>query len=390
MVAFALGVVIVLSTGASVFGTLVVPRATSSRLLRAILRVLRHAIGPVLSTLGTYERRDRAMAVLGPLAMVALFVCWLLLLIGGFGLMAWWLGGRSLADSLAVAGSSVFTLGVVSVPRAGTQVLEFVAAGTGLLVVALEIAYLPTLYSAFSAREAEVTLLATRAGVPGWGPEVLARHHWFRSEAELPDLYRTWERWAAAVAESHSSYPSLIWLRSPVPTRSWLVALTAMLDAAALHDALRPSTAPRAARICLQMGVNCLRALAAVLRIPYDPDPLPTDPIRLTRAEYLEGIDRLRQVGYELERTPEEAWRHFAGWRVNYEPIVDALAELIMTPPSPWFAARPGQPVALLPLVLNRTPDDPEATGNPEKPAAEPGAASADPGIQGSFGGAPT
>lgn len=369
LLAFVLGIAIVVSTAASVFTTLVLPRATSARMLRGILRGLRRGLAPVVGRLHTYERRDRLMALVGPLSMVALFVCWLGLMVIGFGLMTWWESGSTLVHSIAVAGSSVFTLGIATVAAHGSEVLEILAAGTGLAVVALEIAYLPTLYAAFSARESEVTLLATRAGLPGWGPEVLARHHWFGTEAELPDLYRTWERWAAGVAESHSSYPSLIWLRSPVPTRSWLVSLTAMLDAAALHDAIRPSSAPRAARICLQMGVNCLRILAAVLRIPVDDDPLPTAPIRLSYDEYLQGVERLREVGYPFERSPEEAWRHFAGWRVNYEPIVDALSRLVMPPPSPWFDIPAGMPGARLPHVLDRTPDDPQGFGNPEHEA---------------------
>jgi hypothetical protein len=52
--------------------------------------------------------------------------------------------------------------------------------------VALEIAYLPALYNAFSTRETEVTLLATRSGTPAWGPEILARHHMLDNIDELP------------------------------------------------------------------------------------------------------------------------------------------------------------------------------------------------------------
>ncbi len=60
----------------------------------------------------------------------------------------------------------------------GPHTLEILAAGVGLLVIALEIAYLPALYNAFAARETEVTLLEGRGGAPAWGPEILARHYW--------------------------------------------------------------------------------------------------------------------------------------------------------------------------------------------------------------------
>ena len=80
-----------------------------------------------------------------------------------------------------------------------------------------------------------MTLLEARAGNPAWGPEVLARHHWLDTMDELPPLYSDWERWAAAVSESHANYPGLIWFRSPVSTRSWLIGLVAMMDSAALY-----------------------------------------------------------------------------------------------------------------------------------------------------------
>ena len=90
---------------------------------------------------------------------------------------------------MAISGSSVFTLGIATEPGPGSRSIEIIAAGVGLLVMALEIAYLPALYNAFSTRETEVTLLATRSGTPAWGPEILARHHMLDNIAELPPLY---------------------------------------------------------------------------------------------------------------------------------------------------------------------------------------------------------
>ncbi len=96
------------------------------------------------------------------------------------------------------------------------------------------------------------------------------------------------------------------------------------------------------------------------LHIPYDTDPLPTADIRLTRSEFEDGFRRLHAVDrFPLERDLDESWRHFQGWRVNYEPIVDALTRLTVPPPAPWFVARPELGDAEWPSVLNRTPDDP-------------------------------
>ena len=192
-------------------------------------------------------------------------------------------------------------------PGSGPRAIEIIAAGVGLLVVALEIAYLPALYDAFSTRETEVTLLATRAGTPAWGPEILARHQVLDSIDELPPLYADWERWAAAVSESHTNYPALIWFRSPVPSRSWLLSLVAMMDSAALYHAVSPSQTPRQARLCLSMGTNCLRSMAGVLKIPFDPDPIPTAGTRLTKEEFARGFERLTDVHFPLERNLDDA-----------------------------------------------------------------------------------
>ena len=61
-----------------------------------------------------------------------------------------------------------------------------------------------------------------------------------------------------------------------------------------------------------------------------------------------------------MERDLDESWRNFQGWRINYEPIVDALTQLIAPPPAPWFMARPELGDAEWPVVINRTPDEPE------------------------------
>jgi hypothetical protein len=363
VLALLIGIAIVAGTVVSVFGTLVVPRATSSRVFRTVLRTIAKVVKPLLRVGDSYVAKDRIMAWVGPLGMVLVFVLWLILLIIGFGLMMWWAtgGDATLWHAFAIAGSSVFTLGVLSDHRGTAEWLEFMTAGAGLLVIALEIAYLPALYQAYAQRETEVTLLAARSGTPAWGPEILARHTWFKTTAELPDLYRTWERWAAAIAESHANYPSLMWFRSPVPERSWLLSLVAMMDAAALSDALAPEASPRQARIFLMMGVRTLRSLCDALNVAYDADPLPTDPLRLTYEEFLEGTDRLALVDYPFERTPEEAWPHFRGWRVNYEALLDALTAKVVPPPAPWLADRPRLGTVEWPRVLNRTPEDPHA-----------------------------
>ena len=135
-----------------------------------------------------------------------------------------------------------------------------------------------------------------------------------------------------------------------------------MMDSAALYHSVSPSQTPRQARLFLSMGTNCLRSMAGALHISYDPDPLPTAGTRLTKEEFTDGFERLEEVSFPLERELDDAWRHFEGWRINYESIVDVLTGLVMPPPAPWFIARPHLGQAEWPSVRNRTPDDPEGT----------------------------
>ncbi len=196
----------------------------------------------------------------------------------------------------------MFTLGFTLAHNDGSRVVDFVAAGTGLVLVALQIAYLPTLYSAYNRRETLVTLLESRAGSPAWGPELLIRHQLVGSIDNLPSLFAEWERWAADVAESHSTYPSLLYLRSPRAQNSWIVSLLAVMDAAALNLAIDPVGAPIEARMCIRMGFTCLRDIAQATRIPYDADPDPDEPIALAEAAFDEAYDRLVAVGMPTSR----------------------------------------------------------------------------------------
>ena len=132
----------------------------------------------------------------------------------------------------------MFSVGLVHASATGNDVIVVLAGATGAIAVALQIGYLPAIYQAFNRRESLVTLMESRAGVPAWGPEVLMRHQLVGITDALPALYGDWELWAADLAESHISYPVLLWFRSPEPGFSWILSLLAVLDAAAMHLSL--------------------------------------------------------------------------------------------------------------------------------------------------------
>ena len=333
------GVVILLGTARSVLTVLIVPRPASSFVVYPVL-VVRAAFRWVSQLARTYVAKDRVLAVAEPVALVVLLITWLLMTMVGFTLVNWGIGHASVTAAFTEAGSSVFTLGFALGHASGSRVVDFIAAGTGLVLVALQIAYLPTLYSAYNRRETLVTLLESRAGSPAWGPEILIRHQLVGSIDNLASLFAEWERWAADVTESHCTYPSLLYLRSPRSKNSWIVSLLAVMDAAALVLAIDPVGAPTEARMCIRMGFTCLRDIAQATRIPFDADPDPDDPVALPESSFDDAYGQLAAVDYPMSRPAGEAWAHFRGWRVNYESVAYTLAYRLDAPPAPWSGPR--------------------------------------------------
>lgn len=340
-VGFAVGVFVILATAGSVLRTLVLPRGLPSRLSVFVSQnFVWRSFLLIANRFKQYESKDRVLALAAPVTLLTVLVTWLLLFLAGYALVLWPIIGGSFTTSLREAGSSLLTLGFAATPGGAPAAAHFVAAFTGLIVVALEISYLPVIYSAFNRRETLITLLQSRAGAPAWGPEILRRHKTVELLDNLPDLYAGWERWAADVAETHANYPVLVWFRSPHALRSWITGLVAVLDSAAMYQSLCPATAPKEARLFLRMGFLCLRDIASVLGIPFESDPFPDDPIQLEYEDFLGAIHLLESVDFPMERAPEEAWDHFRGWRVNYEAVAYALADQIVAPPGPWSGPR--------------------------------------------------
>jgi hypothetical protein len=246
----------------------------------------------------------------------------------------------SISDALLQALTALFTVGAVHIGGRESPGLDIAIGAIWVVIVALQIAYLPALYGAFSHREGLVSLLESRAGLPAWGPELLARHQLVGITDALPSLYAAWEEWSADVAESHTTYPVLLLFRSPEPWFSWLLGLLAVLDSAAMHLALAPTTSSSQARLCLRMGFTLLNRVATTLGWEVDPDPNPEGPIELTLPEFTRAVEMLESVGFPMERGAEEAWPDFRGWRVNYEQIAYRLADHLTAPPAPWSGPR--------------------------------------------------
>jgi hypothetical protein len=337
----------------SVIGALIVPRLVASRLTRMGDRAVNGLFQMVVKRIGDFHHRDRVLSVQAAALLLGQLVVWLVVSYLGFALLLWPFEARGITAAFIAAGSSLFTLGFDVPPGTVPSVAVFLAAGTGLVVLTLQIAYLPTLYAAFNRRETDVSLLNARAGVPSWGPELLARTHYALGSGvstidTLPDLYAQWERWAADVAESHTTYLTLIRFRSPRPLSSWVTALLAVMDSAAMYLALSPKAAPVVpARLCLRSGLECFSRIARAMGFDIPEEADPDGQITLTYEEFVAAVERLKEVDFPLERDPADAWPDFVGWRLNYEEAAYAVADAVDAVRAMWSGPRifAGEPI---------------------------------------------
>src|SRR5215831_3683309 len=344
VLAFLLGLSLVTSTLVSAIRTFVLPRSAPDRLTRAVFVGMRQFFDLRLRRAQTFLECDRVLELYAPLSLLSLPPVWLALILGGYMGIYWALVVTSWYEALRDSGSALLTLGFAPVDGVLTTLFMFSEATLGLILVAILIAYLPTMYAAFSRRETLVTLLEVRAGSPPAALAMLTRFHLIQGLDHLTDMWQVWEVWFAELSESHTSLPAVAFFRSPQPEHSWITAAGAVLDAAALAESVVAIPSNPQAALCLRAGYLALRRIANFFSIPLHPDPhFPAQPISITRAEFDAVCDALAHNGVPLKGDRDLAWSDFAGWRVNYDTVLLALCTLIVAPPAPWSSDRASQ-----------------------------------------------
>ena len=193
VLALVLGGVIVYSTLLSAIRTFVLPRSENVFLTRLVFQTIFKVFSLGLRWKRTYPQQDRLMAFFSPIALLLLPIVWLTLITVGYTGVYWALGGETLYDAFLLSGSSLLTLGFAPVDNLIQMLLAFSEATLGLIMVALLIAYLPTMYSAFTEREVAVSMLEVRAGDPPTALELIRRMHRIRGLQYLTEEWIKWE-----------------------------------------------------------------------------------------------------------------------------------------------------------------------------------------------------
>ena len=338
---FLIGLFLAAYTFISAARTFVLPRSASVKLTWVVFVSVRKLFNLMMKALPTYEQRDSLMAIYAPISLLLMVPTWLLLTTIGFAGMFWALGITSWEQAFLLSGSSILTLGFATAETIPQTILAFIESTVGLILVAMLISYLPTMYTAFSQREEAVSLLQVRAGSPPTAPELVWRLQMWSNAQLAYDFWNYWERWFTQLDETHTSLSALVFFRSPQAQQSWVVAAGTVLDAAALHlSAIKQSEAAGLSQgLVIRAGNIALRHIANMFRVSYNVDPhYPDDPVHVTQSEFNEAYERLASQGITMQPDRERAWRNFAGWRVNYDSVLVALAHLTMAPETPWLS----------------------------------------------------
>lgn len=337
---FIAGLALVASTLLSAVRTFVLPRSANDPLTNIVFRAIWQLFRLRMLPTRSFKERDQIAALYAPIGLLALPPTWLGLVLMGYTGLYFALGTPTWYEAFRMSGSALLTLGFANADDLPRTILMYTEAAVGLIMVALLISYLPTMYSAFSRRETAVTMLEVRAGSPPSAIELIARYHRLKRFDHLHVLWEQWEIWFAEVEETHTSLAALVFFRSPQPDHSWVTAAGAVLDSAALLNAIVDTPRDVQADLCLRAGYIGLRRIADFFEIEYNANPQPNDPISISHAEFIAACDDLAQRGVPLKTDRDKAWRDFSGWRVNYDTVLIALASLVGAPPAPWSSDR--------------------------------------------------
>lgn len=334
------GILVVLTVIGSAARTVVLPDGRTPLMARVTFaaaagtgRALRRMVrGP--------EREHMVLSATPAFALLAMPVVWLSGALVGFTLIFFALEDQGWRRAYKAAGSSLFTLGFADLDDIPGLTAAFLGAAISISILALLIVtYLPTLYGVYSRREAICTAFETSAGEPPEAAELIVRYHALASLERLDLVWLEWRTWFNESRETHTALPMVVLFRSARPERSWLTTTAAVLDSAALLVSAVDLPSDPTAALCIRSGYLALRDIATPHRIRFDPDPGPDDPISITVGDFDASYDKLASAGLPM-RPREQAWRDFAGWRVNYDSLVNDLADLISVERPP-LARRP-------------------------------------------------
>jgi Ion channel len=339
----AAGVLVVAAIYYDLFQSVVLPRPAVGKLRLApyIIRPLWRGWRWVGTRTSRIDKREQRLAIFGPVAQFILLGFWYLFLILGFGLILDALPSQiqpaptNFGTSFYFSGTTLLPLSYgefvpVGVPA---RLVVLAESASGVLLIALVVSLLFSLYGSFQQREQLVVSLDALAGAPPSGVQILenAAKHGLRDE--LTQTFDDWRRWSAAVLETHLAYPILVYFRSSHDNEAWLNSFGAVMDAATLVMSTVEDVADGPARLMSKVGGHLIEDFSWFFRIRGSPDSI------VEREEFDQAHARLVRAGYRC-RAAAEAWPEFARLRSTYASPLNQLAQFLAILPAQWIGDR--------------------------------------------------
>jgi hypothetical protein len=339
------GLALILIIFYDLFQSVVLPRPAINQLatVKYLLRGMWVFWRWVGNRYSSIPRRERWLAMFGPIGVLTMFGVWALGLILGYGLLMDGLR-EQIHPSPETFGTSLYFSATTLVPLSygdlvpvgfPARLVVIAESATGVVLAALAITLLFSLYQSFQRREELVVTLDAFAGAPPSGAQILETAEAHDMRDELIKTFDDWRQWAAAVLESHLAYPMLLFFRSSHDNEAWLNSFGAVMDAAVLVMSTVEDKSQGPAKLMYRVGNHLVQDLSWYFRRWAVKDDTPV----IERFEFDQVLVRLQKAGYKCRPT-EQAWTHFAELRSSYASPINGLARALAIIPAEWISDR--------------------------------------------------
>jgi hypothetical protein len=337
------GLALVLLVFYDLFQSVVLPRPAVNKfaLVRYLFRAVWISWRWVGSRIPRLSSREAWLASFAPVGVLLNFTVWGLAVMLGYALIF-----DGLRDELHPVppdfGTSIYFSATTLVPLSygdlvpigiPARLVTVAESATGIVIAALAITLLFSLYESFQDREKLVVQLDALAGAPPSGVQMLetASDHGMRDE--LINTFDDWRDWAAEVLESHLAYPILFFFRSSHDNEAWINSFGAVMDAATLVLSTIEDKSAGPAKLMLTVGNHLVEDMSWYFRFPHPEDPI------VERQEFDEALVRLKKAGYDL-KPADAAWEKFVRHRTKYATPLNLLARNMAIVPAQWIGDR--------------------------------------------------
>src|SRR5215218_10163708 len=198
-------IIIIVSTGIAI-RTFMVPTGAPPLINRVLFRFTQALFDAIIRPIRSEARRQGVLSLFAPVSLLAVLSVLLGMIGFGYTLALYGAGIKPMLRAFLFSGSALSTMGFESPgDHFWVIVLSAVEALTVVIIVALLIGYLPTIYSSYQQREQAVNTLDGLTGAQPDGIKVVDAYVNIFGPTRLGELWQTWIGWFDDLATSGST-----------------------------------------------------------------------------------------------------------------------------------------------------------------------------------------